>query len=206
MTQPSTDSQSLARAEKDAASQLDMGQRRWVLVGCAAAYLVALCLPFAGDASGWQVLGASGAAKDAHTAITEYLFAWFSLLGLGVLTSLAVAVRRFSLTVAGWALTTVSLVFSVLGIWLRNSGGTGIGRGAGYYLAMLAVALAVFTLFPLIWSRSDAQADIARERAEAQQRDEAAYAPMVPRHENPLLIDDRRARAAERHRRRARSD
>jgi len=200
MTQPNTES--LARAEKKAASTVDMGAKRWVLAAAVAVYLVALFLPFVGGASLWQALAATDAAKDAQTAITEYVFAWISLIGVGVLTTLAVATQRFALAVPAWMVTTVSLVYSVLGIWLRNSNASGINRGPGYYLVLLAVVIVVFTVFPLILSRNEEQAAVARKRAEAQGKDEVALAQRAAtrEQENPLLIDDRRARAAERHR------
>lgn len=201
MTQPNP--AALAQAEKTAASTVDMGARRWVLAAAAALYLVAMMLPFVGDASGWQVLAATGAAKDAQTAITEYVFAWISLIGVGILTTLAVVTQRFAITVPAWMVTTVSLVFSVLGIWLRNSSGLGISRGPGYYLAILCVVAVVFTTFPLMLSRNESQAAVARERAESQGKDEVAMAQRAAtrQQDNPLLIDDRRSRAAQRHKR-----
>ena len=200
MTQPNTES--LARAEKKAASTVDMGAKRWVLAAAVAIFLVALFLPFVGGASLWQVLAATDAAEDAQTAITEYVFAWISLIGVGILTTLAVATQRFALAVPAWMVTTVSLVYSVLGIWLRNSNASGISRGPGYYLVLLAVVIVVCTVFPLILSRNEEQAAVARKRAEAQGKDEVALAQRAAtrEQENPLLIDDRRARAAERHR------
>lgn len=200
MTQPNTES--LARAEKKAASTVDMGAKRWVLAAAVAIYVVALFLPFVGGASLWQVLVATDAAQDAQTAITEYVFAWISLIGVGVLTTLAVVTQRFALAVPAWMVTTVSLVYSVLGIWLRNSNASGISRGPGYYLVLLAVVIVVFTVFPLILSRNESQAAVAKQRAEAQGKDEVALAQRAAtrEQENPLLIDDRRARAAERHR------
>lgn len=201
MTQPNPSA--LAHAEKTAASTVDMGAKRWVLAAAAALYLVAMVLPFVGAASGWQVLAATGAAEEAQTAITEYVFAWISFIGVGILTTLAVVTQRFAITVPAWMVTTVSLVFSVLGIWLRNSNGLGISRGPGYYLAILCVIAVVFTTFPLILSRNESQAAVARERAELQGKDEVAMAQRAAtrRQDNPLLIDDRRSRAAQRHKR-----
>lgn len=200
------DSQALARAEKSAASQITMGTRRWVLAVCAVVYLVALVLPFAGGVAGWQVLGLTQASRDASTTVTEYLFVWFSFVGVGVLASLAVALRRFAVIVPAWMITTVSAVFSILGIWLRNQSAPDTSRGIGYYLAMLAVFVAVFTLFLLLLSRSESQVKAADARAKAQERDDVALLQQSAtqqanaREENPLLVDDRRARAAERHR------
>lgn len=201
MTQP--DTETLAQAEKTAASTVDMGAKRWVLAAACALYAAALFIPFVGGVSGWQVLFASDAATQAHTAITEYVFAWSSLVGVGVLTSLAVASQRFALAVPAWMVSTVSLVFSILGIWLRNSSGVEVSRGVGYYIAILAVVAVVFTVFPLILSRNDAQAAAAQQRAEAQGTDEVALAQQaaVRGQQNPLLIDDRRSRAAQRHKR-----
>lgn len=200
MTQPNTES--LARAEKKAASTVDMGVKRWVLAAAVAIYVVALFLPFVGGASLWQALAVTDAAKDAQTALTEYVFAWISLIGVGVLTTLAVVTQRFALAVPAWMVTTVSLVYSVLGIWLRNSNASGISRGPGYYLVLLAVVIVVFTVFLLILSRNEEQVAAAKQRAEAQDKDEVALAQRAAtrEQENPLLIDDRRARAAERHR------
>lgn len=194
--------ETLARAEKEAASSVVMGAKRWVLAAAAALYLVAVFLPFVGDASLWQLLAATEAAKAAQTALTEYLFAWISFIGVAVLTTLAVLTQRFAVAVPAWMVTTVSLVFSVLGIWLRNSNSSGIGRGPGYYLAILAVVIVVFTIFPLILSRNEEQAAVAEQRREIQGKDEVALAQRAATREqgNPLLIDDRRARAAERHR------
>lgn len=193
-----------ANAEKTAAAEVAMGAKRWVLAACAALYLVALFLPFAGGVSGWQILAVTEASRGAQTTLTEYLFVWVSFLGLGVLTSLAVALRRFTVAVPAWMVTTVSLVFSVLGIWLRNQSAPGTGRGVGYYLAAVAVLVAVFTLFAVILSRSDEQVAAAAEHARAQEADDVALAQRSAtkqaQRENPLLVDDRRARAAERHR------
>lgn len=204
MTLPNTES--LARTEKTAAAEVAMGAKRWVLAACAAVYLVALFLPFAGGVSGWQILAVTEASRGAQTTLTEYLFVWFSFIGVGVLTSLAVALRRFAVTLPAWMVTTVSAVFSILGIWLRNQSAPDISRGIGYYLAMLAVFVAVFTLFPLMLTRSESQVKAVDERAKVQQRDnvallqQSATSQANAHEENPLLVDDRRARAAERHR------
>ena len=193
-----------ANAEKITAAEVAMGGKRWVLAACVAVYLVALLLPFAGGVPGWQILALTDASRDARTTLTEYIFVWTSFLGLGVLTTLAVALRRFTVAVPAWMLTTVSLVFSVLGIWLRNQSAPETSRGIGYYLAALAVLVAVFTLFPVILSRSDEHKAATEDRARAQEADDVALAQRSAtkraQDDNPLLVDDRRARAAERHR------
>ena len=61
----------------------------------------------------------------------------------------------------------------------------------------------MFTTFPLMLSRNASQTALARERAESQGKDEVAMAQRAATkyQDNPLLIDDRRSRAAQRHNR-----
>ena len=140
-------------------------------------------------------------------SIAEYLFSWFSLVGLGVFGTCAVVLRRYRLAAAGWVLTGMALVFALMSVWLRRStmAVDMPGHRAGMYLAMAAVLVAVFAYVPLITRRGGEQEAIAMERAAAQGTDEVALAQRAAAehaHErNPLLVDDRRARAAERHRR-----
>lgn len=210
MTQPTTpeDQKKLANEEARAASSLEMGVRRWILAACAALYFVALFLPFAGGANGWQLLGATEAAQEAQTKITEYAFVWLSFIGVGALTTLTVITKRFAVAVPAWMFTTVSFAGSLLAIWLRRSSSTydeGLYHGPGIYLAILAAAVAVFAYPPILFGRNEAQREVAEQRAAAQGRDDVAQAQRAATEHahklNPLLIDDRRARAAERHQR-----
>lgn len=207
------DAEALAQAERRASARIADTPARWVLAGCVALYAVALFLPFAGEASGWQILAVGGAARDAQTTIAEYLFAWFSLVGLGVLSTAALTTRRFTFAAVGWMVTTISLVFALMAVWLRRSS-VAIdteGHGLGIHLAILAVFVAVFAYIPVVTRRGEEQEAAARERAAAQGTDQVALAQRAAteraergQEDNPLLIDDRRARAAERHRRQGR--
>lgn len=203
MTHPTSSKDQLAAEERRAGNRLADGPERWILLGCAAVLLVALFLPYAGSASGWQILGVSAAAKAAHTTVTEYLFTWLSFIGLGVLTTTAMAARRYSLAAIGWVLTVISLVNALLAIWLRRSSSAALDpHGPGIYLAMLAVLVAAFAYIPAIFRRAEEQQAITVERAAEQGSDELAQLQReASQHENPLLVDDRRARAAERHKR-----
>lgn len=184
-----------------ASKRLELGSTRWVLAGAVAVYALALLLPFAGGVAGWQVLAFSDAAASVQTKLTEYLFTVLSFIGLGVLTTLAVATRRFPVAALGWMVTTVSLFISVLALWLRRTStafDAGYHHGPGIYLAIVAVAVAVFAYIPAVLRRDGAEGtrgerdDVALAQQEATRR--------AADEENPLLIDDRRARAAERHR------
>lgn len=206
-THQPANAESLAEAERRASSSLADTPARWVLLACAALLLVSLFLPFAGDTAGWRFLVPAGASRAVGASIAEYLFSWFSLVGLGVFGTCAVVLRRYRLAAAGWVLTGMALVFALMSVWLRRST-TAVdmpGHDAGIYLAMAAVLVAVFAYVPLITRRGGEQESIAMERAAAQGTDEVALAQRAAAeraHEpNPLLVDDRRARAAERHRR-----
>lgn len=206
---PASSKEQLAAEERRAGSLLADGPHRWILITCAAVYLIALFLPFAGSANGWQVLAATDTATVAETKVTEYLFTWFSFAGLGVLTIIAMLTRRYGLAALGWVVTAISLVFALMAVWLRRSSTAveaGLTHGAGIYIAMLAVLVAVFAYLPAIFRRAEEQRAVTIERAAAQGTDEVAQMQRAAsqHQENPLLIDDRRQRATQRHNRDAR--
>ncbi|WKD57504.1 hypothetical protein CAPI_04730 [Corynebacterium capitovis DSM 44611] len=208
MSESPVSAQELARREREASISVELGSSRWVLTGCVVAYVVALFLPFAGEASGWQLLVPSDAAHAAQAKVTELLFVWSSFLGLALLTSLVVATRRFAIAAPAWMVTTLSLVLALLAIWLRRSStafDAGLHHGPGIYLAIAAVAVAVFSYIPVVVRRTPAQRELAEQLRNADQYDDVARAQAsaaISRGKsNPLLVDDRRARAAERHRR-----
>ncbi|AWB84192.1 hypothetical protein [Corynebacterium liangguodongii] len=180
---------------------VELGDARWVLIGVIVVYLVALFLPFAGGASGWQVLAMTDASDQAQVTLTEFLFVLLSFIGVAVLSTLTLITRRFAVAALGWMFTTVSLFGSVLALWLRRTSvayDMGLHHGPGIYLAILAVAVAVFTYIPVVLRRGEEQDEGHVERDEVALAQEAATRASVSE-ENPLLIDDRRARAAERH-------
>ena len=202
------DAEALAKAERTASAKLADGAFRWILLACAAVFLVALFLPFAGGVSGWQFLAVSDASRAVEGKLTEYLFVWFGFIGLAVITTIAMLTRRYRVAVPGWMLTGIAMVFSILAIWLRRSSTTweqGLHHGPGIYVAMFAVIIAVFAYLPAIFRRAEEQTAIAEQRAALQGTDDIAVAQRAAtqraQEHNPLLIDDRRQRATERHKR-----
>lgn len=200
-----------AQAEKAAAARIPVNAGFWVLAVCVVVYVVAMFLPFAAGVSGWQFLRFTEASTSVQAKVTEYVFVWLSCAGLGVLTTIALATRRFAIAAPAWMLTAVSLFSSTLAIWLRRTSGAleqGYGHGIGMYLAVLAVLVATFAFIPVITRRDAKQQEMRAQRTKLDTPDEVAQAQQqATKHaqeyfENPLLIDDRRARAAERHRRR----
>ncbi|WNI12410.1 hypothetical protein RIU96_09340 [Corynebacterium sp. Z-1] len=200
-------SDQLAREERAAASRVDLVATRWALIAAVVLYVIALFLPFAGNVAGWQILTFTDAADAVQAKLTEYAFTVLSFIGLVVLTSLVLATRRFPLAAAGWMFTTVSFLISILAIWLRRTSSAfdqGFYHGPGIYLAIVAVGIAVFAYIPVVLRRSETQSEIAERRGALEGRDEVALAQRAATREtasreNPLLVDDRRARAAERH-------
>ncbi|WP_291313759.1 hypothetical protein [Corynebacterium sp. UBA2622] len=207
--QPNDETIDLAELEKDASRSIELGTAHWVLLGCALVYLAAMFLPFAGSTSGWEIIGATEGSRAVQTKVTEYLFAWLSFAGVGLLTPLVLLTKRFVVAAPAWMISTLALILSILAIWLRRTSSSfdvGLHHGAGIYLAIAAVAVTVFAYIPVVLGRSGSQEEIARRRAGAEKRDDVALAQESAAQKartgegNPLLVDDRRARAAERHR------
>lgn len=202
----------LAAQEKKAARRMTLGTHLYTLVAAVLLYVVTLILPQAGDVRGFEVLFRTQAASDAGIKITEYIYATLIFLGLGVFTTLTLLTRRSVFGLIGWMLTTVGLGYSIFAIWLRqtrSSTGDGVDLGIGMWLSILAVALAFVAYCMVALRRDDRQAELARSRAEQDSLDEVGYAQrsaMVSKQntaadDNPLLRDDRRRRATERHQR-----
>lgn len=202
-TAPTAD---LAALEKQRAGTVDLGARRWVLAALVALYVLALLLPFAGDAAGWRMLTFTE-PETVDVAIGERVFAVLSFVCLPVFTLLLVIMRRTSLALFAWMAGCVSLVAALLGLWLRQTGSTGDSTGAGMYLAIACVLVAV-PFLTAAWTRRDPE----QQKMEALRREQTDFNPVaeaqaaagkqsVRRAEDAgKLIDDRRARAAERHR------
>lgn len=207
MLDDATPNPDLASLEKQRAGTVDLGARRWVLAAAAAVYAVSLILPFAGEAAGWQML-AFAEPDGVDVAIGERVFALLSFLCLAVFTLLLVIMRRTTFALFAWMAGCVSLVAALLGLWLRQTGSTADSTGAGMYLAIACVIVAV-PLLTAAWMRRDPE----QQKMEALRREHTDFNPVaeaqadagrqsVRRAENAgTLIDDRRARAVQRHRR-----
>jgi len=137
--------------ERGMAQRLEPG--RWAMVVAVAAFvlLVAELLPWVGSASGWQVL--FGQADPAsRVGLLPRLFAG-SALCLGVIvSSLAVALRRWALAWVCALGCAFSVVHGVLAVWSRQTSGQ-TGPGAGMVLALLAIAVLAVQWIRLAWSR-----------------------------------------------------
>lgn len=197
----------LAAEERRIAGLMDMGVLRWGLAGTIAVFLFSLVLPFASGVSGIEVLLYTENSRAAGVKITENLFVWIGTLGLGIFGLLTVITRRSTPFIAAWALTTIALIESLLALWLRQTS-QGYASGGGIYLAILAVIVAEVVFVMLAVRRNPEQEEIARKRQLVDDTDAVGHlqqrasmqATRQPEHRGGI-VDDRRARAAQRHRR-----
>ncbi|WP_018297976.1 hypothetical protein [Corynebacterium lubricantis] len=203
----------LAAQERKIAKTVSMGSARWVLVGVIVVYILSLFLPYMGSVSGAEILINSQSAQDANIKITESVFVWLSFLGIAVMTTVLVITKRSTPFILAWALTTVALIMAVLALWLRQTT-SGAGSGIGIYLAIVTVIVAEITFISLVTKRDPQQEEIAQQRFQIDDTDEVGHVQLDAStnaaqrvgDDNPLLIDDRRARASERHRKQAQKD
>ncbi|STC67952.1 hypothetical protein [Corynebacterium pilosum] len=199
--------EALAKQERKVAGVMEMGNLRWVLAGCILVFVIALLLPFTGGHSGLEVLAYTEASR-ADVKITENLFVWVGTLGVVVFGLITVITRKSTPFLLTWALTTIALIEALLAIWLRQTS-EGYTTAFGLYLAIAVVVVAEVVCVMLATRRSPEQQEIARQRRSVDDTDEVGRAQLsassraaeetgeVP----AALVDDRRAKAAERHRR-----
>ncbi|MGP6172978.1 Rv2732c family membrane protein [Corynebacterium sp. A21] len=209
-TPPASSARSLALAEKDAARRVSLSGYRGFLIAALALYVISLLLPFKSGVLGFQVL-----FDTESVTIVEKVFAVVTFLGLGLFNLLLLISRRTWMSYAAWFFTGVGLFYSLFTLWMRGTQSNDNVTGIGVYLTVLGVLLATFGLSCIILRRDPEQQRIAQERAETEDLDVIAQTQrdaMLARQrksqeaENPLFVDDRRARAGERHRRRAQAE
>lgn len=199
----------LAALEKEAAKTLDLGNRKWYLLAAVILFFIGLLLPHVRGISGWHVLTFSQAAADAKISFAEYCFYILATLGVGVFTLGTLIFKRTWMSYIAWILSCIALVYAVFAIWMRQTA-TGTDRTSvsiGMMVMVVSVALAVLGLSNTILARSDKQKNLVKLRREtpdldavAQTQRELFQQQQEGVKDNPLLIDDRRERAARRNR------
>jgi len=131
----------------------------------------------------------------------ETVSAWLALLGVGVLTTATLLTRRATLGLIAWMMVTVSFFVNLWGFWYR--GFPADGPAIGMWVGMLATFLA-FLGFSLVALRRSPEQRAAEEkvRASAGQLDEVGkfQSDIASPQPQEMLVDDRRKKAAERHR------
>lgn len=203
---PELTNEQYAAAEKRASQIVDIHPYRGLLWPVLALYAVALLVPYSGSIRGWQVIFRSGATE---VGIAETVFALFSALAALVGVGLLLATKRTVVANITYLLAGIALLTSVLSLWMRiqsaqNSGTS--GPGVGHFIEIIAIIILVYTLSRIVFSRTSAQEVAAQQRAAHYQLDAVGQAQQAygqanfdPAKTNPLLVDDRRQRAAQRH-------
>ncbi len=95
-------------AERAAAKKMELGNHRVALIIAIVVWVAYLVLPYAGPAHGWEALQLGTTDDGVRISIMETVSAWFSLVGIGVLTTLTVATRRTNFALAAWMMVTIS--------------------------------------------------------------------------------------------------
>lgn len=202
----------LAVEERRAAKTIWLGNYGYVLAGAVLAYWVALFLPFIPGVAGWEIVLLSDAATAANVKLTEYVFVWLGFIGIGVLSAATVLLRKTSVALASWIVATIALFTSLFAVWLRLTRPgveAAMGVHVGFILMIIIAVIVVFIYSMVALRRSPAQQRLAEARATTLVVDpvESVQAEATAAHQDRTVDvdqgnrDDRRARAAERHRR-----
>ncbi|MGH3984063.1 MAG: Rv2732c family membrane protein [Pseudonocardiaceae bacterium] len=140
--------------ERSALRHVDPGARAAVLAGAIMVLLLAITLPWVGDASGWDVLRGTANPGD-RVGLLPRLFGAVAL-GFGVvLSALALVTRRWGLVWASALGCTYCALDGVWAIWSRQTvdGPDGPGPGIGMVLAVVAVMVLAVQWLLLALSR-----------------------------------------------------
>ncbi|HKM25753.1 MAG TPA: hypothetical protein VJY40_08960, partial [Corynebacterium sp.] len=122
-----------------------------------------------------------------------------------VLTTLTLLTRRLFVAIPAWMITTVGTAYSLFALWLRQTRANaddGVEMNLGFWISLLALVLAFLAYAMTMFRRNPEQEKLARDRASSDNLDEVGRMQQqanISPEENPLLIDDRRSRASERH-------
>jgi hypothetical protein len=145
------------RAEIDAVERsmlrrIDPGLRAAVIAGAITVLLLALLLPWVGDATGWDVLGGNANPAE-RVGLFPRMFAGIALtVGVG-LSMLTLLTRRWGLAWASALGCTYCMLDGVWAIWSRQTAHGGSGPGIGLVLAALAMAVLAAQWLRLALSR-----------------------------------------------------
>lgn len=137
--------------ERSALRQVDPGGRAVVISVAIMVLLLAVTLPWVGQASGWDVLSGTANPVD-RVGLLPRMFGGVAL-GLGVgLSVLALVTRRWGVVWASALGCTYSVLDGVWAIWSRQTV-HGPGPGIGLVLAVLAVTVLAAQWLRLALSR-----------------------------------------------------
>lgn len=198
-------SQKAAAAEREAAKHMDLRNQFFTLAAAVVFFVAYLVLPHAGPARGYDFVFHTATGQQVGISLPETIFCLLMSVGVGVLTTAVLITKRAVFGLAAWMMVTVGFVSSIFVFWVRGS--QSYGAEVGVWLGIFSMALATVAYSLVALRRSPQQLEAERRaRAAAGQLDEVGHAQRQAQTKpvaetNPLFIDDRRAQAAQRHRR-----
>lgn len=193
-----------AKEERRVGAHLGLGRVRWVLAGSWAVFVLSLLLPHAGDIASWEVLAMQ---RGEAVRIPERIFVVLATVAVGVVGGLLALTKRTTVAMVAFLVTGMALIASLLGLWSRIQLAETTGA-PGVHVAMLlqtaCVVVQLVCVCLVILRRTPEQMAAQERRAEAASQLDAVgtaqrEASGDPWEVNPLLVDDRRARARRRH-------
>jgi hypothetical protein len=137
--------------ERSALRRVDPGVRSAVIAGAIMVLLLAITLPWVGDASGWDVLSGTANPIDRVGLLPRMFGAAAVGFGIG-LSVLALVTRRWGLVWASALGCSYCVLDGVWAIWSRQTV-HGPGPGIGLVLAVLAIAMLAVQWLRLALSR-----------------------------------------------------
>ena len=190
------------QAERRIAKTMDLRNQVIPLIIAVVFYVAWLILPHSGGIHGFEIITFSSAARE-NMSIAEFVFAILSTLGVGLCTTVTLITRRTVFGLIGWMAVTVAFAYSLFMVWMRGTRAD--GAEIGMWCGIISAGIATFAFSLVALRRSPEQLEAAQRAYEAAAKlDSVGQAQMDIRkdaapEENELLVDDRRARAAERH-------
>jgi len=150
------------RAEVDAAERrvtgsVEPGLRGVVIAVGVLVVILAMILPHAGAANGWDVLAYDAEAKAEAVILPMRLFAGGCVLFGIALSVAAVLIRRWVFAWVACLGCGLTSLLGLLAVWSRQTllvGHPGGGPGAGLFLAWLAMIVLTYQWIRLVWSRA----------------------------------------------------
>lgn len=193
-----------AKEERRVGAHLDLEPVRWVLAGTWVVFVISLLLPHAGDITSWEVLAMQ---RGDAVRIPERVFVVLATVAVGVVGGLLALTKRTTVAMVGFLATGMALIAALLGLWSRiqlaeTTGAPGVNVAMLLQAACVVVQLAC--ICRVILKRTPEQLAAQERRAKAASQLDAVGAAQReasgdPLEVNPLLVDDRRARARRRH-------
>lgn len=137
--------------ERAALRRVDPGSRAVVISSAIMVLLLAVTLPWVGQASGWDVLVGTVNPND-RIGLLPRMFGGVALVSGVGLSGLALVTRRWGLAWASALGCTYCVLDGVWAIWSRQTA-HGAGPGIGLVLAVLAMAVLAVQWLKLALSR-----------------------------------------------------